>query len=285
MTFFFAGRHPKAMSDALDATMSALEPHVGLSIMNGRRSKLSKRHLTAFRKWFAPNKNIDWATGVDFYMLPGNDPHLRSAEVEEWKFRFWLRSALNVDPTKEVGVWQLFMPAEELRDRPDDFKDLFHDLAQTIPFLSGYAGWTLAVDDRPALDTTCEVAVSLLERYHRLDCNFEIYVHDYMLNKVKGVGWLTALDEERFAACLRQDGARKTLEGTARTTRCGTGRVIELLGAPRFWNDPTTDDLGQYRALHEFVHPVRVGRDDFEVSQFGANYTPALKNWLRRFDP
>lgn len=174
----------------------------------------------------------------------------------------------------EASAFHLALPLDWAED-PERFRQLFLDLAALLPFHSGLAGYATQIDEGEASPPADEACRRWLRQYHGIDSMDVVDVAEYVVNKAKGVNWLTALDKT-FTKKL----AKGKLPAKVQTHKVGDAVVLQAGPEPLLLDTYKNEDTSLYAAVDTAIRPVRMrhailpGFDDAEETA----------EWLARFE-
>jgi hypothetical protein len=184
--------------------------------------------------------------------------------------------------------WVTFtLPLSWLADRgPAGFLPLVLDCCRILNPIHGYAGFSVIPHVNEAGDTSAmRIIEGLAFRFLGVEVDFPVFHARYLAEAIKGVNWLTVLDDRRLdavggrAALAAALGDEFTLHGY------GGGAVIQAGPHPIFGDVNRGEDVGLYRRLARALAPIRVDYSDSMASMSGGGFTvERTREWFGRFD-
>jgi hypothetical protein len=263
----------EALIAAYELTMAPMEPHITwyrTEKMNWY-ARITPNALLALPTWFRRIFSKRSEYGLE--LISGRTPR----EVGPFGFKFFIApSRLKV----EAGYFQFHLPAEWLRDEQERVVSLVQSIADVLPFRSGHAGYGIQYYENADLENRDARIRAWCSRYRGLDCRDLGMIQEYVVNSVKGVNWLTFLDQD---FCKRLGGiecVRNILPAPISVVDLRSGCMIRAGLAPALGDRNRREDLVHYRGVNDLVKPLRMERG-WWTPWFDAD--EALE-WSARFD-
>lgn len=228
-------------------------------------------------------------------------PHLQSArqrveDRREFAFGLWDGRDLNapggswnlairrvrVADDRCLGFIRVLVPA---RVGPSLLQKMVLRLCDTVPFLSGHAGWALSYDvwrSESAFDAMYAVA----KRFLGVDIEYLSSTLPTMAEWLKGTGWLTMLGSRWCQHAAVSSAVNQWIsraDGTADAVACGHGRVL-IAGTEPGWGDRhrSASDVESQATLARALSQYTLT----DASPFpGRRFSEPMQTsaWLRRF--
>ncbi len=181
-----------------------------------------------------------------------------------------------------LGFIRVLVPA---RAGPSLLQQMVLHLCDTVPFLSGHAGWAFSYDvwrSESAFDAMYAVA----KRFLGVDIEYLSSTLPKMAESLKGTGWLTMLGSrwcQHPAVSSAVNHWISRADGTAHAVACGYGRVL-VAGTGPGWGDRhrSASDVASQAALARALSPYTLT----DASAFpGRRFAEPMQTsaWLRRF--
>jgi hypothetical protein len=183
------------------------------------------------------------------------------------------------------GWVTLTLPLSWLKGRgPEGFSKLVVDCCRILRPYHGYAGLSLIqhVDEGGASPAMLHMQ-GLAFRFLGLEVDFPEFHADALEKAIKGVNWLTILED----SWLPKVGGREKLEkelGEGFVFHEYPGGVVVQAGPrPLFGDVNWKEDLPHYKKLARALKPIRVEYDD-SLGQGGVFDVRKTREWFNRFD-
>jgi hypothetical protein len=181
---------------------------------------------------------------------------------------------------REASAFHLALPLDVAK-KPDVLKTLFLDLAQLLPFRSGVAGYATQVDEGEADPTADQACRVWLRRYLGIDSMHLILIKEFVLTKVKGVNWLTALDAGFVAKLGGSAALKESLPVPISVHDLDGGVVIQAGPAPLLGDTYENESMSTYKAVDATIRRVRL---DGGVVLPGFQDADETAEWMARFE-
>jgi Protein of unknown function (DUF3396) len=170
--------------------------------------------------------------------------------------------------------------------KPAAFTELVLDICKLLEPSSGYAGLAVIPHvnaDRP--DRGFEVALGFAARFRGLEIDLPGSHAIYMEQKdrIKGINWLTILDESWVAKLGGAEILRAQLGPDIRVHDYPKGIVIQAGSEPRFGDVHRQEPMPAYHEVALALAPIRIDSVMSLSSPFGFDRARS-DSWLRRFD-
>jgi hypothetical protein len=171
------------------------------------------------------------------------------------------------------------VPVGRVVPNPVPFRDLVLGIASALPFRSGHAGLGLAYSSGNPEERRDEQLAAWNKRFHGLDAGSPECSAPFASSHIRGVSWLTMLDED-FVSKVGGREALDTLGPDIAIHALPRGVAIEAGSAPRLGNVDELDDMTPYVNVNKLLKPIRAGEmyPPTDMSQDDA------REWLARFD-
>lgn len=235
-----------------------------------RPKKVTAKELSAFPTWFGPKAAS--RDQYDITMTSGD----AADEVGPYGFQFWMVPATLESSS---GFFQLNLPMQMLVEKPEEFAQLVRDLAKTLDFRSGHAGFGIQYDEGDMLDDRDEMQRAWCNRYSGIDCRDLALITDSTKDAIKGVNWITLLDADFAEQLGGIKEIRKQLDKAIRVEEVGAGVYIQAGPRPLLGDRNRKEDMSFYKQVNKLIVPIRISE---EIDLPG--YDDDSDEWLERFD-
>ena len=244
--------------------------------------------------WFragAPNRSR-----YVFYSYAGDsETDMGPFGVELWvlnvepipdQYRALLTSLSNASPDdlgKQANCLRLSFPLPAEPSAVEEFADLCRFVFAQLPFLSGYAGYSLLFDEDSAAFTAgaWETILGLAMRHP----GYDVFQYDagapFLYLHMKGANWITALGQPFIERFDRLERAAYLRDRRIETTRSDTALLIQAGPVPQIGDVNRGDDLPLYRQVAKAIEPLTCGAHWAFSRIFDEEKT---MRWLKRFD-
>lgn len=246
--------------------------------------KNGKLEPSAFR-----TSGKDGSLGV--YVTSGE----KAADASFWEFYvLGLSPADEALPQNGTSVLTFSMPVLYVAENPTAFQQLFVDFARRLKVSSGYAGYAVNLSfPEPEANTPTEYWLSTL--FTGLDVGDPLSNATHLRDKIKTVGWLTAINKDMLDKVGGVTALRNLLPPNWFTFYDINGGVVIQAG-PQPESGSSVDENGppvlpaNYVLVNRALRDIRVetvwrlqrGLGGTKAPLY--NNTPASDRWLRRFD-
>lgn len=244
-----------------------------------KHKPVTKRALTMLATWLAPGAKLN-----DYSYLCFQD----SAEYNHAPSALYL--AAGREPFKghradDATIIRLSLPLDKLADDPEELVALVKTLWASVPLRSGQAGFALE-STRYLLDDAHEHAYAKSMRHPGIDipdaANDAIMVG---FDRIRGVGWLTMLDDAFVAKLGGLDALTKAVGPGVDVIPLGPGVMLRAGKAPQFGDVNAKDDLPAQRAVFAACKPLMPSFNDVPSLNIGGDFSSRMEAWLGRFGP
>jgi hypothetical protein len=227
--------------------------------------------LQAYPTWFGRKLAARTEYGLELTSGRTRD------EVGRGGFRFFIApTALE----RAAGYFQFYVPASYSRDNPDALVMLVRAIADVLPFRSGHAGYGVAYDEGTAPKRRDAKLRAWCNRYEGLDCSSLPAIREHVVESIKGVNWITLLDQE---LCDRVGGIEKLLidlSAPISVTALRSGCLIRAGVTPALGDRNRREKLTAYRQVNDALKAVRM-EGDWSTGWWDVD---EAQEWVRRFD-
>jgi hypothetical protein len=236
----------------------------------------TKRALTMLETWLQPGARL------------GDYNFLNFQDAEDYNhapttlFIVAGREEVDGERSDDATLVRISLPVQWGLDEPDRMFALAAEMWAQLPYRSGQAGFTLEIS-RYYIDAAHEHAYGRSMRHPGLD------IHDAAndaimagFDRVRGVGWLTMLDD----AFVQQLGGMQTLRaklGSAEMFEQEHGVILRAGAAPQFGDVNRKDDLPAYRAVYNAIKPLLPDPATAPSLNIGGDFASRNEAWLTRF--
>jgi hypothetical protein len=207
-----------------------------------KHRKLNRRSRSIVPSWFSPAAPSTDSHGVEFTdATPFNAAPNRLLAMSGREETAVGRAGLST-------VVRLSLPAEWGQERATEMFALFRELAEHLPYRSGQAGYVLECSRyfrRPAMDE----AWSLAMRYPGLDIHSNIDKAAVKFDGVRGIGWLTLLDQRHLDTA-------GSLPPSCPVTPIAGGSIIATGPSPELGDVNRGEHLPVYQDLFAALEPL-----------------------------
>lgn len=195
---------------------------------------------------------------------------------ESWGLRFGVESDLLPDG---AGYFQVSFPQNFASEQSQEFLSLALKLGDYIKFRSGHAGYGVQYDEGDLDDERDAQIGAWCRRYLCVDYRDFAATAEYMGNSIKGVGWLTFIDQD-FVGLLGGTGKiKRKLGANAVVHAYKHGLAIQAGPAPILGDKNKREDVGVYKEVFRAVEPVVV-KEDLALPGFDEDES---LDWINRF--
>jgi hypothetical protein len=179
----------------------------------------------------------------------------------------------------DASYLYLTVPVGRLCPNPAPFRDLVLEIASALPFRSGHAGLGFAYNDADPEEKRDEQLAAWNKRFHGVDAGSPDCSAPFASRHIRGVNWLTILDEE-FVNTI---GGRKALDALGPGIAIHAlprGVAIQAGSGPRLGDVNELEDMTPYVKVNELLKPIRAEEmyPPTDMTQDDA------REWLARFD-
>jgi len=176
---------------------------------------------------------------------------------------------------------RMAVPASYTDNGVQPFLDLVTGAASKLPFLSGHGGYAFILDTRGRFEGKALRKIKeWVPRHPGIDIGKPLSTSWYTLDAIKGVNWLTLLNQD---FCKRLGGVEsiKTKLGPEAVVHpVQNGILIQAGPKPQMGDVNKGENLPVYRNVAKVVHPVRLK----EHRPIGWMNEEATMAWFGRFD-
>ena len=245
---------------------------------NMRKHKpVTKRALTMLDTWLKPGAKLG-----DYNFLSYQD----STDYNHApKTLFVIAGNEEVDGERadDATLVRISLPMQWGLDEPERMLALVQELWGMLPWRSGQAGFALEVS-RYFIDAAHEYAYGRSMRHPGLDipdaANDAIMAG---LDRVRGVGWLTLLDDGFVKQLKGVKALRKQLGEQVEVIEPGRGVILRAGPVPQFGDVNRKDDLPAYRAVYAAIQPLMADPGSAPSLNIGGDFSSRNEAWLTRF--
>ena len=268
--------------DVRDAVASCVEEFRDLfgerifsvRVPSDRKIKKARGQKIVPREWFndlPPTK--EW----EFYLHGGRDPvEASSLAIHGYGPRDY--------GLPNIGYLRIVMPVSGIEQGADEFSDLVVRFASKLKPLHGYGGIGIVQSaHRVVRSFHLGETRALAQRWNGLELDDPVGHTIYCVEGIKGVNWLTILDDRWISKIGGKEAFRRLPSDVFHVSDFGTGVVIRVGSSPQV--ELSTEDLLAYRMLSSLLEPVRVKiHGAFLGGGEGGFDRESSEQWLRRFD-
>lgn len=182
------------------------------------------------------------------------------------------------------------MPVEWVEENTKLFIELFINCAQRLKANHGYAGYACIISKiRSEKNEPTEAYLS--RKLWAMDVGSPFLESDHLLNGIKTVSWLTAINHEWFNQIRQQEALNSELPMSWFIGYdYGTGVVIQAGNLPLSGSDEVDPLPAPYILLNRILKPLRAERiQTLHRGNYDTEEIPLLKGyraeaWMKRFD-
>jgi len=162
-----------------------------------RHEKVNSRTLDMPKTWLtSAKKNKEFLC----FELKNTFSERHAADAPDWMFRFtsYSRDSDEFNEDNYSNFIEFLFPCHFIEDKLSAFYDFTQFICNTLPFISGVAGYTFAVSDYFRHIDGYKKPLSLSMRYKEIGISDEEFGESDLKNpaRIMGVNWLTLLGKE-----------------------------------------------------------------------------------------
>jgi TseV toxin immunity protein TsiV len=275
ITFYLTGiaGNEDALIEAYDLVIARLRPAIRWykTERMTQFAPITPTVLQAFPTWFSRKPAERMEFGLELTAGRSRD------EVGRGGFRFFIAPAM-LD--REAGYFQFHLPASYSRDDPDALVTLVQTIADVLPFRSGHAGYGVQYDEGTGPERRNLQLRAWCNRYEGLDCNDLGMIREHVVQSIKGVNWITLLDQELCDRVGGVDRLRGDLPAPISVITLRSGCLMRAGVAPGLGDRNRREKLTAYRQVNDALKELRM-EGGWSTGWWDAD--EALE-WVRRFD-
>lgn len=174
------------------------------------------------------------------------------------------------------------------QDRQQAFQKLVYGWCRKLQPYHGYAGiGAIQSMDMAERKRTSHQAYALAARFPGLEIDNPTVISLFLDDRVKGVNWLTALNDQCLERLGGRDSVLKQLDENFRIYPYDSGLLIQAGQVPQLGDANRRSIPRHYRKLSNIIKPLRMVMPDthsFIRPLDGRNATDVTNEWLARFD-
>lgn len=158
-----------------------------------KHEKITKNTLSIPRTWLTSEKKIKKL--LSFELKDSVSKY--HSDAPEWKFRFLSRSRENTIFPESANYIDILFPCDFLDNSFKVFWDFIFHSSNTLPFLSGHAGYAFEVSRYYENRGGGDKALALSSRFKQIDIadpDFSEVVKEY--KGIKGINWLNIISND-----------------------------------------------------------------------------------------
>lgn len=244
-----------------------------------KHKKVTKRSLTMLKTWLKPGAKLDYYVFLsfqdsdDFNHAPRSLFLVAGAEEDDG------------ERTDDATLVRLSLPMPWGLEEPERMFELAQELWGQLPYRSGQAGFGLEVS-RYFIDIAHEYAYGRSMRHPGID--IPDAANDAILtgfDNVRGVGWLTMLDDDFVEKLGGVEALREALGDAAEVVEQERGVILKAGPVPQFGDVNRKEDLPEYRAVYAAIEPLLPDFGDAPCLNIGGDFESRNEAWLERFAP
>ncbi len=259
--------------EAYKLVLEHLRPHIRWYQTERMRrpKKVTDQSLEMFNNWFADtSRKREW---YNLYLSSGEE----SDSAGPWTFDFSINT-LRIPV--HSGYFHFTMPKSLLDHDIPNFLGLVSDIADTMPFRSGHAGYGIHYDAGYELPPRNKQIYAWARKYACIDHGELPSASLYMSRYIKSVNWLTLLDYEFLNQIGGLDNLRLHLGGDITVEEQKQGIIIKLGSKPILGDVNRHEDVQIYRCANNAIKSLRTP----EHLPFPGFNKDETQEWLARFD-
>ncbi len=244
-----------------------------------KHKKVTKRSLTMLKTWLKPGAKLDYYAFLsfqdsdDFNHAPRSLFAIAGAEEDDG------------ERADDATLVRLSLPMPWGLEEPERMFELAQELWGQLPYRSGQAGFGFEVS-RYFVDAAHEYAYGRSMRHPGLD--IPDAANDAILTgfeSVRGVGWLTMLDDDFVEQLGGVEALREALGDAAEVVEQERGVILKAGAVPQFGDVNRKEDLPEYRAVYAAIEPLFPDFGDAPCLNIGGDFESRNEAWLKRFAP
>jgi hypothetical protein len=258
-------------------------------------AKLTFYSTENMRKHQPVNKRV--LNMLETWLKPGAPPRptyvleLRDGEHQTWapKYHFWVYGKeLLPDGTqpKQANYVAMAFPHEWGLERTEEMLQFTRSLCEIFPFSTGHAGYSF-VCSRYADEESQTYAWKKCMRHRGIDIfGFVIDPLAVDHDAVKGVNWLTILDDRFVKELGGEAKVRKALPKAVETLPVKNGLLLKAGDQPQIGDTNRREFLPEYKAVYKLIKPLVERAIDRwpSLNLAGEDFAEQTRSWIRRFD-
>jgi hypothetical protein len=188
--------------------------------------------------------------------------------------------------TKDANLVSLAFPPDWGTDRADEMSKLVRELCEVFPYRSGYAGFSFECSPNE-IEESQKHAWQKSMRWRGIDI-FD-FAHETIAangDGVKGVGWLTILDNGFVKELGGPKKIRAALPESVDVVQVRNGIILKAGPKPQLGDANRRNFLPEYKAVYRVIKPLAERAIDRYPPLSLDTDDPAegTQTWLRRFD-
>lgn len=242
-----------------------------------KHKKVTKRALTMLPTWTKPGAKLDYYVYLA-YQDSKDYNHAPSS-------LFLVAGSEEVDGERveDATLFRLSLPMQWGLDQPEQMFELVQELWGQLPYRSGQAGFGFEVS-RYFIDIAHEYAYGRSMRHPGLD--IPDAANDAAMvgfDRIRGVGWLTMLDDDFVEQLGGVEALRRALGDAAQVVEQARGVILRAGPVPQFGDVNRKDDLPGYRAVYAALEPLMTDTADAPCLNIEGDFVSRNEAWLTRF--
>jgi len=241
-----------------------------------KHKPVNKRTLTMLQTWLAPGAKLN-----DYAYLSYQD----SASFNHAPSSLFLVAGREEVKGKRAGdatLIRLSLAPELLPDDPKALVELTTSLWDALPLRSGQAG--LALETTPYLkEQSHGHAIGISMRHPGID--IPVAANDGIMighDRMRGVGWLTLLDDAFVAKLGGVDALTRAVGGLVTVIHAGHGVVLQAGPRPEPGDVNHGNPLPAYRAVYDAISPL-MPQGRVPPLNLDRDWLARTERWVHRF--
>jgi hypothetical protein len=281
-TFYFADGGIPEQRERLAAALDQYRRAVGDRLVwaadpfTGAPTKISGTDIANPRVWMP---KVGPREPVDLLMHGGREPD----DADPYRV---IAKACSLRPS-ELSYFSFSLPFAWIADRPAGaFTRLVLEVCDILAPTHGYAGLAVLPHvDVGSGDPAMAAVVALVARFAGLEIDLAWSHNIYLAqeDRIKGVNWLTILDQSWIDRLGGNEALRAALGEGIEWHSFGTGTVIQAGPRPLVGDTHHQEPMPHYRQVALALKPIRIDSVRAIAHQYGFGRERS-DQWLRRFD-
>lgn len=241
-----------------------------------KHKPVTKRALEMPRTWLRKGAKLGDFVSIDFIDSENyNDAPSKLFEMSGTE-------EVDGERSDDATMFRLSLPYQWGIDKPGEMMALTTELWSALPFRSGLAGFALECTNYLS-EPAQEHAYAKSMRHPGLEIPYS--TNDMIMvgfHRVRGVGWLTLLEESFIEELGGRDRLQEPLTEDVVVHDVPRGVLIKAGDAPKFGDVNRKDNLPEYRSVYEAIHSLMMDPSEAPSLDIGGDFEARNEAWLTR---